>query len=189
MAALGTQFVGTHRLGASQHISSTQGLVHTVVRNSIWRGLRPTGVEQCLLQPRLPPMPCSLFDRTHPHATEPPGLPAIAAVGSGGSCQGRTAFVVVVLLAAGMLLHVGGSLLGGAQPSPSPCHTQIRFARFGRKYRPFYRLVAIDSRARRDGRPLEVCEGGGGVVWCDWQYIQHVLVFSEMHSTWAGTTH
>ncbi|CAK0786990.1 hypothetical protein CVIRNUC_010206 [Coccomyxa viridis] len=31
----------------------------------------------------------------------------------------------------------------------------IRFQRFGRKKKPFYRLVAIDSRDRRDGRPLE----------------------------------
>jgi small subunit ribosomal protein S16 len=31
----------------------------------------------------------------------------------------------------------------------------IRFQRFGRKKAPFYRLVAIDHRARRDGRPLE----------------------------------
>ncbi|BDA50450.1 probable 30S ribosomal protein S16 [Coccomyxa sp. Obi] len=31
----------------------------------------------------------------------------------------------------------------------------IRFQRFGRKKSPFYRLVAIDSRSRRDGRPLE----------------------------------
>lgn len=31
----------------------------------------------------------------------------------------------------------------------------LRFQRFGRKKRPFYRLVAIDSRVRRDGRPLE----------------------------------
>ncbi|KAI8476448.1 MAG: plastid ribosomal protein S16 [Monoraphidium minutum] len=31
----------------------------------------------------------------------------------------------------------------------------IRFQRFGRKKSPFYRLVAIDSRTRRDGRPLE----------------------------------
>lgn len=33
---------------------------------------------------------------------------------------------------------------------------QIRFHRFGRKKLPFFRLVAIDSRKRRDGRPLEV---------------------------------
>ena len=33
---------------------------------------------------------------------------------------------------------------------------QLRFQRFGRKKQPFYRLVAIDSRVRRDGRPLEV---------------------------------
>jgi small subunit ribosomal protein S16 len=31
----------------------------------------------------------------------------------------------------------------------------LRFQRFGRTKRPFYRLVAIDSRVRRDGRPLE----------------------------------
>lgn len=31
----------------------------------------------------------------------------------------------------------------------------IRFQRFGRKKAPFYRLVAIDSRERREGRPLE----------------------------------
>jgi hypothetical protein len=31
----------------------------------------------------------------------------------------------------------------------------LRFQRFGRKKLPFYRLVAIDSRDRRDGRPLE----------------------------------
>lgn len=31
----------------------------------------------------------------------------------------------------------------------------LRFQRFGRKKMPFYRLVAIDSRDRRDGKPLE----------------------------------
>lgn len=31
----------------------------------------------------------------------------------------------------------------------------IRFQRFGRKKAPFYRLVAIESKDRRDGRPLE----------------------------------
>jgi small subunit ribosomal protein S16 len=31
----------------------------------------------------------------------------------------------------------------------------IRFQRYGRKKAPFYRLVAIDSRDRRDGRPIE----------------------------------
>ena len=36
-------------------------------------------------------------------------------------------------------------------------YLQIRFTRKGRKKLPFYRLVAVDSRKRRDGRPLEVC--------------------------------
>eukprot|EP00877_Chromochloris_zofingiensis_P000232 jgi/Chrzof1/10209/Cz04g32230.t1 len=31
----------------------------------------------------------------------------------------------------------------------------IRFQRYGRKKAPFYRLVAIDSKDRRDGMPLE----------------------------------
>ncbi len=32
---------------------------------------------------------------------------------------------------------------------------KIRLTRLGAKKRPYYRLVATDSRARRDGRPLE----------------------------------
>jgi len=33
---------------------------------------------------------------------------------------------------------------------------KIRMQRFGTKKRPFYRLVAADSRAKRDGRYLEI---------------------------------
>lgn len=32
---------------------------------------------------------------------------------------------------------------------------KLRLTRSGSKKRPFYRVVAIDSAARRDGRPLE----------------------------------
>ncbi|KAL4444879.1 hypothetical protein ABPG77_003929 [Micractinium sp. CCAP 211/92] len=32
---------------------------------------------------------------------------------------------------------------------------RIRFTRMGRKKLPFYRIVAVDSRVRRDGAPLE----------------------------------
>lgn len=32
---------------------------------------------------------------------------------------------------------------------------QIRFTRLGRKKAPFYRIIAIDSKKRRDGAPLE----------------------------------
>lgn len=32
---------------------------------------------------------------------------------------------------------------------------RIRLARLGAKKRPYYRMVAIDGRDRRDGRPLE----------------------------------
>ena len=33
---------------------------------------------------------------------------------------------------------------------------RIRLTRMGRKKRPFYRVVAADSRAPRDGRHIEV---------------------------------
>jgi Ribosomal protein S16 len=33
---------------------------------------------------------------------------------------------------------------------------QIRFTRLGRNKSPFFRVVVMDSRTRRDGRPLEV---------------------------------
>jgi len=36
---------------------------------------------------------------------------------------------------------------------------QIRFTRLGRNKSPFYRVVVMDSRTRRDGRPLEVRPG------------------------------
>lgn len=32
---------------------------------------------------------------------------------------------------------------------------KLRLKRFGKKKQPSYRLIAIDSRSRRDGRPLE----------------------------------
>lgn len=33
--------------------------------------------------------------------------------------------------------------------------TKIRLKRSGRKKKPFYRIVVIDSREKRDGRPIE----------------------------------
>lgn len=35
------------------------------------------------------------------------------------------------------------------------CVVRIRLRRGGKKNRPFYRVVVVDSRARRDGRVLE----------------------------------
>ncbi len=32
---------------------------------------------------------------------------------------------------------------------------KIRLTRMGSKKKPFYRIVALDSKTRRDGRPLE----------------------------------
>ena len=36
------------------------------------------------------------------------------------------------------------------------CAVQIRFQRYGRRKSPFYRIVAIDSKSRRQGIPIEV---------------------------------
>lgn len=33
---------------------------------------------------------------------------------------------------------------------------RLRMQRLGKPKRPFYRLVAIDQRAKRDGKPIEV---------------------------------
>ena len=33
---------------------------------------------------------------------------------------------------------------------------RLRLTRMGRRKRPFYRIVAADSRARRDGRHIEI---------------------------------
>ncbi|MBM4388368.1 MAG: 30S ribosomal protein S16 [Deltaproteobacteria bacterium] len=33
---------------------------------------------------------------------------------------------------------------------------KLRLARYGAKKKPFYRIIAADSRARRDGRFLEI---------------------------------
>jgi small subunit ribosomal protein S16 len=33
---------------------------------------------------------------------------------------------------------------------------KIRLARIGKKNEPFYRIVAIDSRSKRDGKSLEI---------------------------------
>ena len=33
---------------------------------------------------------------------------------------------------------------------------RIRLARFGRKKRPFYRIVVADARSPRDGRNIEI---------------------------------
>lgn len=56
-----------------------------------------------------------------------------------------------------------------ARPSRLPtavveARVALRFQRVGRKFSPFYRLVAIESKDRREGRPLEYlgCVQRGG---------------------------
>ena len=60
---------------------------------------------------------------------------------------------------AGTWRRAGCLALGAACRCPAGAHAapaQIRFTRLGRIKSPFYRLVVMDSRTRRDGRPLEV---------------------------------
>ncbi|MBN1823074.1 MAG: 30S ribosomal protein S16 [Endomicrobiales bacterium] len=33
---------------------------------------------------------------------------------------------------------------------------RLRLQRLGKPHKPYYRLVAIDKRAKRDGRPIEI---------------------------------
>lgn len=64
----------------------------------------------------------------------------------------RRHFVVTLFLPLNLL---------GIQPNPvsssflEKITKQIRFTRLGRKRQAFYRLVAIDSKKRRDGLPIE----------------------------------
>ena len=63
----------------------------------------------------------------------------------------RRHFVVTLFLPLNLL---------GIQPNPVSSSSlkitkQIRFTRLGRKRQAFYRLVAIDSKKRRDGLPIE----------------------------------
>merc|ERR1712159_676991 len=46
-----------------------------------------------------------------------------------------------------MLLH--------SKYTPIEARVALRFMRMGRKRLPFYRLVAIDSRKKRESRPIE----------------------------------
>merc|ERR1711977_422787 len=45
--------------------------------------------------------------------------------------------------------------IGADSKMETNCRVRLRFKRLGRKKRPFYRLVAIDSRRKREGIALE----------------------------------
>lgn len=70
-----------------------------------------------------------------------------------------------------------------APPSPATAEVRIRFTKLGRNKVPFFRVVAMDSAARRDGRPLEARVGEEGLV------TQPALTQRpRRRSSWAGTT-
>ena len=89
-------------------------------------------------------------------AADAPWLRRAGAGRAGGRCAARD--------------HHRGS--AGASPTATPVASpkaghaglrlprrgapQIRFTRLGRKKVPFFRVVVMDSKTRRDGRPLEV---------------------------------
>ena len=39
---------------------------------------------------------------------------------------------------------------------------KLRLKKYGRKGQPCYRIVAMDSRVKRDGRSIEAAHDGGG---------------------------
>lgn len=55
---------------------------------------------------------------------------------------------------------------------------QIRFARYGRKKLPFYRLVAIDTRKSRDSKPIEV--RWRPLEWCYVSSPQHQCMLYQL---------
>ena len=70
---------------------------------------------------------------------------------TGGACCSHKAFVGSIQpFQSGVLRRVARVAVPQIENKVA-----IRFQRFGRKKVPFYRLVAIDSRERREGLPLE----------------------------------
>ena len=50
---------------------------------------------------------------------------------------------------------VGDRSCPGQARQTTECAVRLRFTRGGRNKAPFYRLIAIDRKDRREGRPLE----------------------------------
>lgn len=83
-------------------------------------------------------------------------LPTMASSMSSSLCFRRSSF------GAGHVRLAPSSSTSSVRPSAAPPrhvttenNVRIRFARHGRKFSPFYRVVVIDSRARREGRPIQ----------------------------------
>ena len=76
---------------------------------------------------------------------------------------------VTFLLQATALSECAKLILTHPNPNTFPPFPQLRFTRMGRKRTPFYRLIAIDSKKRRDGLPLEV------YPCFDYTYISHTV--------------
>lgn len=57
--------------------------------------------------------------------------------------------------------------------------TRIRLKRLGRKKKPFYRIVVIDSREKRDGRSIE------DIGWFD-PLTDAINIKVERFDYWAG---
>ena len=66
---------------------------------------------------------------------------------------------------------------------------QIRFQRRGRKKLPFYRIVAIDTRKQRDGKPIEVRSierASSSVLLKAWQVCELLQLMSGLMGPKAG---
>jgi hypothetical protein len=55
---------------------------------------------------------------------------------------------------------------------------RIRLQRFGAKHLPFYRIVAADSRAPRDGRFIERVSASSFLIYFILDYTHHYRVLS-----------
>lgn len=106
-----------------------------------------------------PPLPLETFAHVRAHKSQ--GLQKSVQRCSSG--QHRTPSLAMASLAfrsnvagtSGLSAAPAARTTVARAPLQVEARVHIRFSRFGRRKAPVYRIIAIDSRKRRDGRPLE----------------------------------
>ena len=63
---------------------------------------------------------------------------------------------------------------------------KIRLKRTGARKRPFYRIVVVDSRAPRDGRPIEEIGYYGAVLPASFTDRERIRVATERVDYWVS---
>ena len=64
---------------------------------------------------------------------------------------------------------------------------KLRLARRGSKKRPFYDIVAIDSRKKRDGKPLEKLGYINPMLDSDTENRKKIVIDRELTEKWLKT--